>query len=162
MRRSLRARKIKIKDNLICYHDGQQLRPKLEGMKGQVDEWWAAEKVIQDTEEKAKEQSAQEEGHSPPRHSHPFRLLDDQKDTYLMLCAETPNAIDNDDASIASELESISPNSLRLPYIDAEARTREQLLSVVEHETPKTRTYQIPRYKRDPAERRRGIRDHEK
>jgi hypothetical protein len=68
---NLHARKIKIEDDLICYHNRQQLRPKPEGMKGQVDEWWAAEKVIQETREEEEEKLAQEEDHSPPRQLHP-------------------------------------------------------------------------------------------
>jgi hypothetical protein len=142
----LRARKIKTEDDFICYHDGQRLRPKPEGMKGQVDEWWTAEKVIQDAEEEAKEQSAQEEGHSPSQQSHPFRILDDQKDTYLMLCAETPNAVDDDKASIASELESAPPNSPQFLFIDAETETEtcDQPRSATDCEMAMIRTHQTP------------------
>jgi hypothetical protein len=75
------------------------------------------------------------------RQSHPFRITDDRKDTYLTLCTETPN---DDEASISSELESAPPNFLLLPFTDAETRRLEWPRSAIDRETPTIRAHQTP------------------
>ena len=75
------------------------------------------------------------------RQSHPFRITDDRKDTYLTPCTETPN---DDEASIASELESAPPNFPRPPFTDAETRNYEWPQSAINRKTLTIRTHQMP------------------